>query len=100
MTDVSCVFVDSPGYWAWPIPAFIGLEDLEDDLRGRLPTFGDERGEGSEDAPLPWELRRRVAAFATTSGREPISFAAWSNRVHRASSMNALIREEIRAGRL
>jgi hypothetical protein len=78
--------------------ANICLEDLEQDLRRRLPTFGNEHSEDSEDAPLPWELRRRVAAFTSTLGRDEVRFDAWSDRVRQASSMNAVIREEVRAG--
>jgi hypothetical protein len=78
----------------------ICIEDLEEDLRRRLPTFGNNRSADSEDAPLPWELRRRFATFIFTVMRDEVKSRAWSDRVRQASSMNALIREEIRAGRL
>lgn len=76
------------------------IEDLEQDLRRRLPTFGKNRGASSEDAPLPWELMRRVATFLYKETGDEVRSRAWVDRVRQASSMNALIREEIRAGRL
>jgi hypothetical protein len=76
------------------------LEELEQDVRRQLPTFGDAGGPGGTDAPLPWPLRRRFIRFMTTIRHDERAWGDWGERCRRASSMNALIREEIRAGRL
>ena len=82
------------------LPFNICIEDLEEDLRRRLPTFGNDRSADSEDAPLPWELRRRFETFMFAIIKDENKFNMWSDRIRQASSMNALIREEIRTGRL
>lgn len=51
-----------------------------------------------DDRPLPYELKDRVNTWATENGmRDPERFR---QRIEAASSMNALIREDIRAGRM
>jgi hypothetical protein len=76
------------------------IEDLERDVGRRLPTFAHAVGHGDEDAPLPWELKRRFVIFISTIRRDQASWESWNERIRTASSMNALIREEVRAGRL
>jgi len=76
------------------------LEDLDRDLRQRLPTFGSAGVVEGDDAPLPWELRRRFSRFVDKTKKNEQAWRDWGERSRRASSMNALIREEIRAGRL
>ncbi len=78
----------------------ISIDDLELDVRQSLPSFGNASAGGGVDGPLPWELRRRVMTFLDRLGRNQQEWAGWSARTRRASSMNAVIREEIRAGRL
>jgi hypothetical protein len=75
------------------------IEDLEQDVRQRLPTFGKE-SVGGEDAPLPWELRRRFVRFVEQTRANEQAWREWGERCRQASSMNAAIREQIRAGRL
>jgi hypothetical protein len=78
----------------------ICIEDLELDLRRRLPTFGTGAGPQAKDAPLPWELRRRFAEFISKIRRDERAWHGWSTRCQRVSSMNALVREEVHAGNL
>jgi hypothetical protein len=82
------------------LPFNICMEALEEDLRRRLPTFGDDHGADGEDAPLPWELRRRFGNFMFEVINTENKLILLSGRVRQASSMNALIREEVRTGRL
>jgi len=51
-----------------------------------------------DDAPLPWELKRRVLAWLFRRQREDA--AALERDAKAATSWNALVRSEIRAGRL
>ena len=64
----------------------------------RHAKYGDpEEGEG-DDRPLPYEMKGRVTAFLEKHQRaDPQAFI---RRLHASSSLNAIIREEIRAGRL
>ena len=78
----------------------ICMEDLEKDLRQRMPTFGNAGTADGDDAPLPWELSRRFAQFIQNTRQKEQAWREWGERGRQASSMNALIREEIRAGRL
>jgi hypothetical protein len=81
-------------------PRNISLEDLELDLSQTLPAFGNASAGGGDDGLLPRELRRRVETFLDRLGRNQHEWADWCARTRRASSMNALIRAEIRAGHL
>jgi hypothetical protein len=72
----------------------ICLDDLEQDVKRRLPVFGDPIVEHT-DSPLPLELKRRFTLFITRIRRNPSAFEKWSSRLQHASSMNALIRELI-----
>ncbi len=76
----------------------LSIDDLELDLSQCLPSFGSASAGGGVDGPLPWELRRRVMTFLDRLGRDELEWADWRARTRRASSMNAVIREEIRAG--
>jgi hypothetical protein len=67
------------------------------EVRKFFPNFGDPddpKYPSGEDRLLPFELKNRVDNWA---GREHDSFAA---KMAGTSSMNALIRSEIRSGRL
>lgn len=84
------------------------IEDLDRDVRRRLPVFdfgtphNDDRTpqEDGEDAPLPCELHRRFILFVDRMKQKPDEWSRWNDRLKHSSSMNAIIRQEIRAGRL
>ena len=58
------------------------------------PDKGQARG---EDRPLPPELMPRVNAYINSQARDTVKFAAMKAQ---ATSMNALIRNEMKSGRL
>ncbi len=74
-----------------------GLEPAEAvaQVRRSLPIFGDPRHPGEyqseDDRPLPRELKNRVSAAAAMLA---------TNVTDRHTSMNAVVREAIRAGRI
>jgi hypothetical protein len=59
--------------------------------------FGNPEQAGGEDHPIPSELRRRVLQFAERHHNSP---EVWREKTEKHSSMNALIRAEIRRGTL
>lgn len=72
-------------------------DDAMAKVRKTFPIYGDPddiSGASGDDRPLPIELKDRINSWAC--GHKP----GIRQRVERASSMNAIIRAEIRAGRL
>ncbi len=70
-------------------------------LRKAYPIFGDPkdaRDVKGDDRPLPFELKNRVSKWADVAlGKESVRDASQQPPI---TSMNALVRSEIRAGRL
>ena len=65
---------------------------------GDPSALSDADHSAGDDRPLPYELKDRVSCWAAEQGaRDPDGFR---RRIENASSMNALIRAEIRAGRM
>jgi len=66
-----------------------------------FPIFGgpeDTKNVKGDDRPLPFELKERINQWVGTALQDKALETATSSRS--AGSMNALIRNEIRAGRL
>jgi hypothetical protein len=55
-------------------------------------------GEKGEDRPIPFELKDRVDTY--TMSRQTTDFETFARQMRESSSFNALVRREMRAGRL
>lgn len=73
-------------------------EEAAKKLRQSFPVFGDPTNldnAAGDDRPLPYELKDRINKWASRRGITQLGA-----EVDHATSMNALIRSDIRAGRL
>lgn len=61
------------------------------------PKFGDPREDEGDDRPIPFELKRRIVEFMERHYDAPDRMR---EKIENASSFNAVIRAEIRAGTL
>lgn len=79
----------------------LGDDEAAYQVRKFFPIFGDpgaDRDASGEDAPLPYELKDRINIYVQR--RAATEKDTFKREVERATSCNAFLRSEIRAGRI
>lgn len=76
-------------------------EDATAMVRKLFPVYGDPDqpgAPGGEDRPLPFELRQRINSYIEKRTRSDMQ--SYNDEVARSTSFNALIRKEMKTGRV